>query len=79
MAEAMHENLQLWMIIYADVIDENNKLPKDLRGQLANLAEFTRQHTLKVLAGEAKIDALIDINQAVTAGLRGILPEAEAA
>ena len=79
MAEAMQDNTRLWNILFTDVIDENNQLPKALKAQLINLAEFTRQHTLKVLQGEGSIDALIDINQAVINGLRGNLPEMEAA
>ena len=79
LAEAMQDNVRLWGIIFGDVIDENNKLPKELKAQLINLAEFTRRHTLKVLAGEETVEPLIEVNQAIIAGLRGILPEAEAA
>lgn len=69
-AEALHDNLRLWSILATDVAMEGNPLPKLLRAQLFTLAEFTRDHTRKVLRGEADANALIDINKAIMRGLR---------
>lgn len=71
LAAALHDNLRLWTLIAADVAEPTNGLPAPLRGRLFYLAEFTRQHTSKVLAGGADPRALIDINVAVMRGLRG--------
>jgi flagellar protein FlaF len=70
LAEALHDNRRLWTIIAADVSDADNGLPKQLRAQLFYLAEFTTLHTGRVLSGAATVEALIDINAAVMAGLR---------
>lgn len=75
-AAAIHRNMRLWTLIAADVALESNGLPADLRSKLFYLSEFTRQHSNKVLAGEAELDPLIDINLTVMQGLRGA-PQAE--
>jgi flagellar protein FlaF len=46
-------------------------LPRALRAQIFYLAEFTRQHTSKVLRGDAEVTPLIDINTAIMQGLAG--------
>jgi len=71
LAAAMHENCRLWAVFAADLADADNQFPQDLRARLFYLAEFTIQHTPKVLNGSAKADALVDINLAVMRGLRG--------
>lgn len=70
LAEALHDNLRLWTIVQGDVSAPKNSLPEELRARLFYLAEFTRDHTLKVLRGDAEADALIEINTAVMRGLR---------
>lgn len=71
LAEALHDNLQLWTVVAADVASEQNKLPKDLRSKLFYLYEFTRKHSAKVLDGDADANVLVDINMSVMRGLRG--------
>ena len=70
LSEALHNNLRLWTILAVDVANDNNKLPQELRSKLFYLAEFTRQHTAKVHAGEADPKILIDINTMIMRGLR---------
>jgi flagellar protein FlaF len=70
LAKALHDNRKLWNLLAADVSDEANGLPKLLRAQIFYLAEFTSQHTSKVLAGEATVETLVDINTTVMRGLR---------
>jgi len=67
---AIHENRQLWTLLATDVAGDGNALPQQLRAQLFYLAEFTAEHSRKVLKKEASIDALVDINTAVMRGLR---------
>lgn len=68
--EAVHDNRALWVVLAADVCDPDNGLPQPLRASIFYLSEFTAVHSRKVLKGTAKIDALLDINAAVMAGLR---------
>jgi flagellar protein FlaF len=72
MAQALTDNVRLWTAFATDVASPDNALPQSLRKGVAELAVFTLRHTLKVYAGEAKVDALIDINQSVMKGLRGL-------
>ena len=69
-AQALHQNRSLWTILASDVADPDNELPASLRAQIFYLAEFTSQHTRKVLKNEADAAVLIDINMAVMGGLR---------
>jgi flagellar protein FlaF len=72
MAQALTDNVRLWTAFATDVASPDNALPQSLRKSVAELAVFTLRHTLKVYAGEARVDALIDINQSVMKGLRGL-------
>jgi len=69
-AKAIFDNRSLWTLLATDVIDSGNQLPRALRAQIFYLSEFTEFHSRKVLAGTATVDALIDINSAIMAGLR---------
>ncbi|SFL74991.1 flagellar biosynthesis regulator FlaF [Shimia aestuarii] len=70
LAEAVHENRQLWTLLATDVADSDNGLPESLRAQLFYLAEFTNHHSGKVLAGRASVRPLLEINTAILRGLR---------
>ncbi len=78
LAAALHENRKLWAILASDVALENNPLPPQLRARIFYLAEFTEQHTRKVLAGNTSAEPLIDINTSVMRGLRGTSARASA-
>lgn len=69
LAAAIHENRRLWSRFAAAVADDGNPLPAPLRAQIFYLAEFTELHSRRVLAGDADVAALIDINSAVMRGL----------
>jgi len=71
LAEALHENRRLWTALAVNVADEGNALPPDLRARLIYLAEFTLHHTARVLAREAEVRPLIEVNAAVMRGLLG--------
>jgi flagellar protein FlaF len=70
LVDAMQSNNKLWQIFAIDVADKGNSLPKELKAQIFYLAEFTRQHTSKVLARRANVAPLLDINLAILRGLR---------
>ena len=67
---ALHQNRKLWTLLAGDVADDGNQLPDGLRAQIFYLAEFTLQHSSKVLNGSGDAQALIDINTSVMRGLR---------
>ncbi|MAY86130.1 MAG: flagellar biosynthesis regulator FlhF [Pseudooceanicola sp.] len=71
LAEALNDNRKLWNIFLIDVSDPKNPLPDDLRARIFYLAEFTRAHTVKVLARKADVEPLIEVNTAILRGLRG--------
>ncbi|HQU69661.1 MAG TPA: flagellar biosynthesis regulator FlaF [Albidovulum sp.] len=71
LARALSDNRRLWNVLAADVSGDGNRLPPALRAGIFYLAEFTRHHSRRVLAGEADLAALIDINTTVMRGLRG--------
>ena len=70
LAEALHDNKKLWNIFAIDVADAGNRLPRELKAQIFYLAEFTSQHTSKVLARQAGVAPLLEINTAILHGLR---------
>ena len=70
LAAALYDNRRLWLALASDVAEPGNGLPDLLRARLYYLAEFTTVHSGRVLAGEATVDVLIDINTAVMRGLR---------
>jgi len=67
---AIHENHRLWTLLAADVADGGNSLPQDLRARIFYLAEFTDQHSRKVLSGKAAARVLVEVNAAIMKGLR---------
>ncbi|MEM1362018.1 MAG: flagellar biosynthesis regulator FlaF [Pseudomonadota bacterium] len=69
-AAALHENRRLWTLLGVNIVEPGNALPDDLRVRLSYLADFSIQHTSKVLKGDASADILVDINLAVLGGLR---------
>lgn len=71
LAAAVGDNQKLWGALAEDLMHDGNALPIGLRAQLVGLAEFVRKHTLRVLAGQASIAPLVDINTSIMRGLRG--------
>jgi flagellar protein FlaF len=71
LAEAVHRNREMWTILAGDVADPANELPEMLRAQIFYLAEFTHDHSQKVLREDASVAPLIDINTAILRGLNG--------
>jgi flagellar protein FlaF len=70
-AEALNENARLWAIFGDDCGSPTNPLPLELRRGIVKLAAFSLVHMRRVLAGEADVEPLIEVNVAVMRGLRG--------
>lgn len=70
MVEAVYMNNRLWNILAADLASPDNRLPQDLRGRLISLALWSLKYGAKVMAGEAEVSPLIQVNKEIMAGLR---------
>ncbi|MDW3223547.1 MAG: flagellar biosynthesis regulator FlaF [Paracoccaceae bacterium] len=70
MAAALYENNKVWTALAMDAIDENNLLPDSLRARIVYLADFTRQHTAKVLQKKETAIPLLEINASILRGLK---------
>lgn len=70
LAEALIDNAKLWNVLFIDLVNPDNTLPHDLKTSLISLAEFSQTHTRRALLGQAEHQVLIDINEAMIAGLR---------
>lgn len=68
---ALTYNRKLWTIFAGAVTEESNPLPRQIKENIANLAIFVMKRTVQVQANPApeKLDALININREIAAGL----------
>jgi flagellar protein FlaF len=71
MADALTFNRKLWTIFAAEAANDDNELPIELRNNIANISLFIfkRSVELQVTPEPAKVDALIEINKNLAAGL----------
>ncbi len=70
-ADAIHRNQQLWTTIAIDLLQPGNGLPDEMKRSLLYLAEFVRQTSMKIMAGDGDIVDLIEVNQTIMNGLGG--------
>ena len=70
--EALDRNRKLWQAFAIDVSHDENPLPDELRARIFYLAEFTENHTRKILRERVSVLPLLEINMAI---LRGLKPE----
>jgi flagellar protein FlaF len=70
---ALRRNQMLWSIFQAELSDAGNPLPKELKENILNLSLFIDKRTLDIMAfpSPEKLNAIININLNLAAGLRG--------
>ena len=70
-AAALKFNQLLWTIIQADIIDEANQLPDQLKANILSLSIFVDKQTVTALSDTdaEHLDSLIDINKNLAEGL----------
>jgi flagellar protein FlaF len=70
---ALRYNQKLWTFFQITLMSEDNKLPAEVKANLLSLSAFVDKRTLEAMAAPApeKLDVLININQNISAGLRG--------
>lgn len=71
LAAAVADNRRFWAAAAADLAGEGNGLPQGLRVGLISISGFVARQTSRVLAGEAALAPLLDINRAIILGLSG--------
>ena len=71
--EALKFNQRIWSIFQGELANEENPLPKNVRLNLLRLSAFVDRRIFETLAAPApeKLDAIININSNIAAGLRG--------
>ena len=71
--DALNYNQRVWTFFQAELTVENNPLPDEIKQNLLSLSVFIDRRTFETLAYPTpeKLDALININLNVAAGLRG--------
>jgi flagellar protein FlaF len=74
LSEALLYNRKLWQIFLVSVTGEDSTLPPELRQNVANLGLFVMNQTMSILADPkpGRLNALININRELAAGLRGV-------
>ncbi len=71
--DALRYNQRIWTFFQAELMDETNPMPDEVKQNLLKLATFIDRRTFTILAYPTaeKLDILISINQNIAAGLRG--------
>jgi len=71
--DALSYNQRVWTFFQAEISLEGNPLPDEIKRNILSLSFFVDRRTFETLAYPAaeKLDALININLNVAAGLRG--------
>ncbi len=68
--EAAMWNRDVWSALRVDLTDDNNRLPQELRASLISLSLWIERETQSVMGSEGDIDALIEVNKNIMAGLK---------
>ncbi len=67
--EAIDSNRRLWQALETDLSSDHNQLPDDLKAKIISLAIWVDKHSAMVSRGEAKVEPLISVNEAIMKGL----------
>jgi flagellar biosynthesis activator protein FlaF len=70
---ALRINQRVWSILQAELVQDDNLLPIELRNNILTLSIFVDKRIIQVMANPEpeKLKVLIDINLNLAAGLRG--------
>lgn len=68
--EAALWNRNVWSALRVDLMAEGNQLPQSLRASLISVSLWIERETMAVMDGNGDIDAIIDINRNIMAGLK---------
>ncbi len=68
--DAAKWNRDVWAAFRQDLTSDYNKLPQDLRAALVSISLWVDKETLQIMDGKGDIDAAIEINRNIMAGLK---------
>ncbi|MBC8445116.1 MAG: flagellar biosynthesis regulator FlaF [Rhodospirillaceae bacterium] len=70
-ARSLQNNQKLWTLLQASLLEDEGRLPEDLRQDILKLSIFVDKQTLKALALPSfeNVASLIDINRNMAGGL----------
>ena len=71
--EALRYNQLIWSIFQGELVRDDNPLPKKLREDILSLSAFVDRRVFEIMAypSPEKLNAIININLNLAAGLRG--------
>jgi flagellar protein FlaF len=69
--DAVLWNQQVWGALLADLMHDDNQLPRELRGKLASLAMWSVRECNAVIDGTGDVEALVEVNRNIMNGLTG--------
>jgi flagellar protein FlaF len=71
---ALRYNRRLWIVFASSIGKAENPLPREVKQNVANLANFIVNHSMKLefdrTAAQDRVGVLININREIAAGLR---------
>ena len=70
---ALRLNWRLWTLFQADIAEDSNPLPPEIKRNMLSLAAFVDRHTVSALGKVTpdRLQVLIDINRNIALGLSG--------
>ncbi|HSI94502.1 MAG: flagellar biosynthesis regulator FlaF [Methylophilaceae bacterium] len=70
--ESLRYNLRLWTVFQAEMANESNPIPMEIKRNLLSLSAFIDKRTFDTISypDPAKLDILIAINRNIAAGLQ---------
>lgn len=68
--DAVLWNSKIWSAFRVDLYSDDNRLPQELRASLISLSLWVDRETHAVMDGNSDMDALIEINRNIMAGLK---------
>jgi len=74
--EALRYNQKLWTVFQADLMEEDNAMPAEIKRNLLTLSVYIDKRTFDVMSfpDPEKLNILIDINRNIAAGLLNVEP-----
>ncbi len=67
--DAIDSNRRLWHALETDLSSAKNRLPDQLKAQIISVAVWVDKHSKLATRGEAKVEPLITVNEAIMKGL----------
>jgi flagellar biosynthesis activator protein FlaF len=77
LTEALTYNRKLWTVFLSSMADDNCGLPKEIRSNIASLATFVLNHSIRCVGTDDpnKLNVLINMNRSIALGLRSSAPQ----